>query len=111
METRNSASLMEDGGKSMKDYHTERPIFRSALIAVLVSVAGAGIMMTSPLASAHETGWVKCYGVARAHMNDCASTTHSCAGQSIHNGGKYSFLYLPAGVCQKIVGGSLIRGK
>ncbi|UEO00446.1 DUF2282 domain-containing protein [Acidiferrobacter thiooxydans] len=95
----------------MKDYHRAHPALRAALIAITVSLTGVGMAMTSPSASAHKTSWVKCYGVARAHMNDCAATTHSCAGQSIHNGGKYSFLYLPTGICQKIVGGSLIRGQ
>ncbi|MBU2753568.1 DUF2282 domain-containing protein [Acidithiobacillus sp. CV18-2] len=78
-------------------------------VGALVAVMGMAGLVMAP--QAYASNWVKCYGIARAHMNDCATTTHSCAGQSIHNGGKYSFLLLPSGICQKIVGGSLVPGK
>ena len=84
-------------------------ISRTSMAIALAATMGVAGLAMAPQADA--ASWVKCYGVARAHMNDCATTTHSCAGQSIHNGGKYSFLYLPSGLCQKIVGGSLVPGK
>jgi uncharacterized membrane protein len=51
----------------------------------------------------------KCYGVAQAGMNDCANAagTHSCAGQSTDAGGGGEWVYVPAGLCEKLVGGSL----
>jgi uncharacterized membrane protein len=49
----------------------------------------------------------KCYGVAKAGHNDCAAGAHSCAGQSTRSMDKSSFVYLPAGACQKLAGGSL----
>lgn len=88
----------------------KKPSFsQSATAIALAATMGIAGLAMAPQADAAP--WVKCYGIARAHMNDCATTTHSCAGQSIHNGGKYSFLYLPSGLCQKIVGGSLVPGK
>jgi uncharacterized membrane protein len=49
----------------------------------------------------------KCYGVSKAGHNDCAAGVHSCAGQSVRNMDKSSFVYLPAGACEKLAGGSL----
>ena len=50
----------------------------------------------------------KCYGVAKAGQNDCAAAdgSHSCAGQSTADADKGEWLYVPAGTCDKIVGGS-----
>ncbi|RTR13102.1 DUF2282 domain-containing protein [Azospirillum griseum] len=50
---------------------------------------------------------VKCYGVAAKGKNDCAEGAHSCAGQATQDHDKASFVLLPAGACDKIVGGSL----
>jgi uncharacterized membrane protein len=50
----------------------------------------------------------KCYGIARAGKNDCASTGNSsCAGTSKVNSDPKAWLYVPAGYCDRIVGGSL----
>ena len=45
----------------------------------------------------------KCYGIAKAGKNDCASKMggNSCAGQSTKDG--LGFLALPKGQCDKIV--------
>ena len=48
----------------------------------------------------------KCYGVAKAGLNDCETASHSCAGTSTKDGDRASWIYVPAGTCQKIVGGS-----
>jgi uncharacterized membrane protein len=49
----------------------------------------------------------KCYGIAAAGQNDCQTLTHSCAGESKQARDPNSWLYLPAGTCAKIAGGSL----
>ena len=49
----------------------------------------------------------RCYGVSLAGQNDCAAGTHSCAGQSTVDGAGDEWIYLPAGTCEKLVGGSL----
>lgn len=50
----------------------------------------------------------KCYGVAVAGHNDCAaSNSHSCAGEAKRSSDPLSWIFVPAGTCSKIVGGSL----
>jgi len=48
----------------------------------------------------------KCYGVVKAGQNDCQTATHSCAGTSTADNQPDSWLYVPAGSCTKIAGGS-----
>lgn len=51
----------------------------------------------------------KCYGVAKAHHNDCASKAahHSCAGQAKTDKAPDEWVKMPTGLCEKITGGSL----
>ena len=49
----------------------------------------------------------KCYGIAATGQNDCQTATHSCAGESKRAAAGDSWLYVPAGTCSKINGGSL----
>ena len=60
---------------------------------------------------AQPGGSEKCYGVAAAGKNDCAAGMHSCAGQSTKNADKTSFVFLPAGACSKLAGGTTMAGK
>ena len=49
----------------------------------------------------------KCYGIAKAGKNDCASTgNNSCGGSSKLNGDPKAWIYVPEGYCERIVGGS-----
>lgn len=49
----------------------------------------------------------KCYGVAKAGKNDCAAKdgSSSCAGQSKKDADANNWVYVPAGLCDKLVGG------
>lgn len=50
----------------------------------------------------------KCYGLAKAGKNDCASTgNNSCAGTSRVDADPRAWIYTPAGYCERIVSGSL----
>jgi uncharacterized membrane protein len=50
----------------------------------------------------------KCYGIAKAGKNDCASTgNNSCAGTSRADADPRAWIYVPVGYCERIVGGSL----
>ena len=80
-------------------HHLSQRVIPGSMSVMVGTVGSAAFASIAP--------WVQCYGIARAHRNDCAATTHSYAGQSIHNGSKYSFLLIPKGLCQKVVGGSL----
>jgi uncharacterized membrane protein len=46
----------------------------------------------------------KCYGVAKAGKNDCASAAHSCAGQAKMDGDAGEWKYVPKGECEKMGG-------
>lgn len=54
--------------------------------------------------------YVMCYGINAAYKNDCKSADHSCAGQDAKARDPDTFVLVPAGVCQKIAGGSLTAG-
>ena len=77
----------------------------SLMIASALAVAVPLAAQAGPAATPgfeHE----KCYGVAKAAQNDCQTATHSCAGTAQKDGQADSWIYVPAGTCAKIVGGS-----
>jgi uncharacterized membrane protein len=43
----------------------------------------------------------KCYGIAKAGLNDCQTATHSCAGPATKNMDPASWIYVPAGTCAR----------
>jgi uncharacterized membrane protein len=49
----------------------------------------------------------KCFGVVKAGMNDCQTAASSCAGTSKKDAQNDAWVYVPAGTCAKIVGGSV----
>ena len=74
---------------------------------VLVSAALAGVVALGlgAAAEAAKPGYEKCAGVVKAGMNDCGTSTHSCAGQAATDGDAEEWVYVPAGTCNKIAGG------
>ena len=56
-------------------------------------------------AAGHEkqTTLIKCAGVVKAGLNDCASAEHACAGLNTDDGYESDWLWLPEGTCSKIV--------
>ncbi|MHB1241654.1 MAG: hypothetical protein B7Z66_11430 [Chromatiales bacterium 21-64-14] len=78
-------------------------------ITALFALATAGAASTA-LAAGHPA-MQKCYGIAKAHQNDCKTSDHACKGKSTKNGDPQSFIALPKGVCAKIAGGSTTPGK
>ena len=87
--------------------NTRTILSASTLLATLALAASqaSAAPVTMP------AGFEKCYGVAAAGKNDCAAGMHSCAGQSTKNSDKASFVFLPAGACSKLAGGSTMMGK
>jgi uncharacterized membrane protein len=80
----------------------------------IVSAAVAGLFALTTLAAstamAGDKKPEKCYGVVKAGKNDCQTSSHACAGQNKKDGEAQSWIYLPQGTCEKIVGGSLKPG-
>src|SRR2546423_5966977 len=48
----------------------------------------------------------KCYGISKAGKNDCQTANSSCAGTSKRDNQGDAWIYIPAGSCDKVVGGS-----
>lgn len=48
----------------------------------------------------------KCYGVVKAGKNDCQTANSSCAGTSKRDNQGDAWIYMPAGSCEKLVGGA-----
>lgn len=68
-----------------------------------------GISATVPAAHADaKAEKEKCYGVVKAGKNDCGSKdgSHSCAGQAKADGDANEWVFVPKGLCDKLVGGS-----
>jgi uncharacterized membrane protein len=49
----------------------------------------------------------KCYGIAKAGMNDCFFASNSCAGTVAADKEPGAWIYVPQGTCRKISGGNL----
>lgn len=84
----------------------KRYLVASALAAAFV--APVLISAQSPVPPPSNFTAEKCYGVAKAGQNDCASTgNNSCGGTSKVNSDPGAWIYVPAGYCNRIVSGSL----
>ncbi|MER2601908.1 MAG: DUF2282 domain-containing protein [Candidatus Competibacter phosphatis] len=76
--------------------------------SALASVFALGLVaIASQATAAEEKSAEKCYGIVKAGKNDCQTNAHACAGQASKDGQGDSWLYVPKGSCEKIVGGSL----
>lgn len=77
--------------------------------------ATAATLMTFALASAPVAAQEKekCFGIAKAGQNDCASAfgTHSCAGQSKVDMDKTEWKYVAKGTCKTMKGLSADEAK
>lgn len=75
----------------------------------LLSTAAATLaFVAAPNQDANAAGdKEKCYGVAKAGKNDCGWSGGSCAGSATEDAHPETWIYLPKGACEKIVGGSL----
>jgi uncharacterized membrane protein len=78
------------------------------LSAVAAAVVAPAVLLAQKPAPAPTFKAEKCYGIAKAGKNDCASTgNNSCGGSSKANADPKAWIYVPAGYCERIVGGSL----
>jgi uncharacterized membrane protein len=78
-------------------------IAASALVAALAVPAVASAEPVEAPTFKAET----CYGVVKAGKNDCQTNNSSCAGTSRRDGQADAWIYVPAGSCERIVGGSV----
>jgi uncharacterized membrane protein len=84
---------------------------KAAQLLVASAVAAA---LAMPLASSAQGGPApkpkfeaeKCYGIVKAGKNDCQTANSSCAGTSKRDRQADAWIYMPAGSCEKLVGGA-----
>ena len=76
----------------------------TSVLAAAVLLAATATFAGAP-AQAADTEM--CFGVAKAGANDCKSGSHDCAGHSTVDRDPASFIVVPAGTCEKLVGGKL----
>ncbi|MYM91401.1 DUF2282 domain-containing protein [Rugamonas sp. FT82W] len=80
---------------------------RQALIAAALATVCAASAATASAATASASAEKeKCFGIAKAGQNDCASAngSHSCAGQSKTDNGAAEWKYVAKGTCEKAGG-------
>lgn len=71
--------------------------------SALAALVAAG---TAAAADGKAAPTEKCYGIAKAGQNDCATARHSCAGKAKRDGDADEWKVVPKGTCEK-AGGSL----
>ncbi len=75
---------------------------------------GTGLAATAVHAVPDQPSkWEKCAGIAKAGMNDCGALDgkHSCASQAPISNMDTEWVYVPAGTCTKITGGTVAAVK
>ena len=83
-----------------------RFVVASALAASIVAPVVLSAQKPVPAPTGYKTE--KCYGLAKAGKNDCASAgNNSCGGSSKANGDPRAWIYVPAGYCDRIVSGMM----
>lgn len=80
-------------------------IVKSAVTGALILTTT--VMLTTTADAKTVEKMEKCYGIVKAGMNDCQTATQSCAGSATVDKQPDAFLFVPKGMCNKIVGGSL----
>lgn len=76
-------------------------------LALIALATGSAVTTSGSAQAADKHEMEKCYGVAKAGRNDCATATSSCAGTSSSDRQKDAYIAVPKGTCSKIAGGSL----
>ena len=79
----------------------------------LVLAAVAAILSPGTSPATPEQAKEKCYGIAKAGRNDCASLSgrHSCAGQATSDNAPDDWTYVAKGTWQKLGGMSVAEAK
>ncbi|HKU90106.1 MAG TPA: DUF2282 domain-containing protein [Steroidobacteraceae bacterium] len=71
----------------------------------IASAVGSLLALGAATASAEDAAAKeKCTGVAEAGKNDCATASHSCAGQAKTDKDPKEWKYVPKGECEKMGG-------
>jgi uncharacterized membrane protein len=89
----------------MKQLRFSRSASAAVAAAVTALVAQPAPAQVHPEKPTYK--YEKCYGIAKAGMNDCFFAGNTCAGTTTSDNEPGAWIYVPQGTCRKIVGGSL----
>lgn len=80
---------------------------RNILSAAIGGILALGLISGNASAAEKKPEMEKCFGIAKAGMNDCASnkSAHACAGHATMDKDPMDFVAVPKGTCGKIAGG------
>lgn len=74
------------------------------LRAAVASLVAIGVSAASQQALAAKGDNEKCAGVVKAGKNDCGTSRNACSGQVKTDNDPEAWIYLPKGLCERIVG-------
>ena len=83
---------------------------RYVITAAIAALTSGGIFAST---TAQAAGAVvcaeqeRCYGIAKAGKNDCATSSSGCSGSAKQDNLKDAWIYVPKGTWQKVAGGML----
>ena len=79
----------------------------SVIIAMTIAgnTAAATTEQSNTMPMGNIKGMERCFGISKAHLNDCSTALHDCAGHAAKNNDPSEWILLPQGLCNKIVGG------
>ena len=80
---------------------SKRVLLQSAVASVIAFGLAQAADAQDPKAPAERE---KCYGIAKAGQNDCATAKHTCAGKSRKDNGPDEWKYVAKGTCEKVGG-------
>ena len=85
---------------------------RYVITAAIAALTSGGMLAAT---TAQAAGAVvcaeqeRCYGIAKAGKNDCATSSSGCSGSAKQDNLKDAWIYVPKGTCQKVAGGMLAQ--
>jgi uncharacterized membrane protein len=82
----------------------DKQLFIRTALASVLAIGAFSAAHAAPVAA--DPSKDKCFGVAKAGQNDCASATgsHSCAGTATKDNDKGDWKYVEKGTCEKMGG-------
>ena len=85
---------------------SHQALLAAAIFSAIGAAASAQVHPEKP-----TYPYEKCYGIARAGLNDCFTAKNSCAGTTTRDNEPQAWIYVPKGTCSRIVGGSTMAPK
>ena len=76
-----------------------------------VALVAATVSAATPKWATKGSTLEKCAGIAAKGKNDCGANDHSCAGNAKTDNDPNEWIYVPAGVCEKIANGRVVASK